>query len=108
MEESGRVPGKGRICATIEKQSGRVPKKGRISVSTEKGKNPGEYSKKVESVRLSKNSPDEYQKMVESVWVSKMDESGRVAGKARICASIEKLPRQLPEMGRISVSTEKW
>ena len=36
MVESGRVPGKGRIDATIEKLSGRVSEKGRISVSTEK------------------------------------------------------------------------
>ena len=32
--ESGRVPRKGRILATIKKLSGRVSKKGRINVST--------------------------------------------------------------------------
>ena len=36
MLESGRLPGKGRIRATIEKLSRCVPEKGRISVSTEK------------------------------------------------------------------------
>ena len=55
MVESGRVPGKGRIRANIEKLSRRLPKKGRISVSTEKWQNPGEYQEKVESVRVSKN-----------------------------------------------------
>ena len=34
LVESGRVPGKGRIRATIEKLSGRVSEKGRIRVST--------------------------------------------------------------------------
>ena len=34
--ESGWVPGKGRIHASIEKLSWRVPEKGRMSVSTEK------------------------------------------------------------------------
>ena len=43
MEESGRVPGKGRIRASIEKVSGRVLEKGRVSVSTEKGSNKSEY-----------------------------------------------------------------
>ena len=49
MVESGRVPGKGRIRASIEKLSRRVPEKGRISVSTEKWENPGEYLQKVDS-----------------------------------------------------------
>ena len=44
MVESGRVLGKGRIKASIEKLSGGVPKNGRISVSTEKWKNRGEYT----------------------------------------------------------------
>ena len=43
MVESGLVPAKGTICASIEKVSRRVPEKGRMSVSTEKWKNPGEY-----------------------------------------------------------------
>ena len=42
MVESGRVPGKGRISATIEKLLGRVLEKGRIS----------EYRKMVESGRV--------------------------------------------------------
>ena len=67
MEESGRVRGKGRIRAIIEKASRRVSEKGRISVSTEKWKNPGEYQEKVESVRVSKNCRGEYRKGVE--WV---------------------------------------
>ena len=62
--ESGRVPGKNRIAASIEKLSGRVPEKGRICVTTQKWWNPGEYRDKVESLRVSKNCPDEYRKMV--------------------------------------------
>ena len=54
MVESPRVPGKGRIRATIEKLSGPVSEKGRISVSTRKWENQGEYREKVESVRVSK------------------------------------------------------
>ena len=38
----------------------------------------------------------------------KIVESGRVPGKRRILASTEKLYRQAPEKGGISVSTEKW
>ena len=77
MVESGRVPGKGRIRAGIEKQSGLVPEngwirasieklsrwvpeKGRICVSTEKWWNPGEYREKVETLRVSKNYLSEY------------------------------------------------
>ena len=71
MVESGWVPGKDRIRASIEKLSGREREKGWISVSTEKWKNPGEYREIVESVRVSKKCPDEYEKMVESVWVPK-------------------------------------
>ena len=67
MVESGRVPGKGRIHAIIEKMSGRVSEKGRISVSTRFWWNPSEYQEKIESVRVPKNCPDEYRKMVESV-----------------------------------------
>ena len=58
MLESGGVPVKGRIGASIEKLFGWVPKKGPINVSTEKWKNPGEYQEKVESVRASKNCSD--------------------------------------------------
>ena len=67
MVESGRVLGKHRIRASIEKLSGRVPKNGRLNVSTEKWSNPGKYREKEEFVRVSKNCPDEYRKMVESV-----------------------------------------
>ena len=84
MVESGRVVGKGRIRATIEKLlgrvsengrirastknlSGRVSEKGRMSVSTEKWYNLGEYREKVESVPLLKNCPNEFSKRVESV-----------------------------------------
>ena len=65
MEESGRVPGKTRILATVEKLSRRVSEKSRISVSTENWYNPGEYWEKVEFVGVPKNNPDEYWKRVE-------------------------------------------
>ena len=67
MAESGRVPGKGRIRASIEKLSRQVLEKGRIYVSNENWSNLGEYLEKVESVRVSKNIPVEYQKRVEAV-----------------------------------------
>ena len=67
MVESGRVPGKGRIRATIEKLYRGVSENGRISMSTGKWYNSGEYQEKVESVPLLKNCPDEFRKMVESV-----------------------------------------
>ena len=84
MIESGRVPGKGRICGSIEKLServlgkgricgsiqklpGRVPENGRINVNTGKWLNPGEYREKVESMPLLKNSPEEFRKRVESL-----------------------------------------
>ena len=50
MAESGRIPGKGKIRASIEKQSRRIPEKGRICVSTENWWNPSEYGDKVEFV----------------------------------------------------------
>ena len=53
MAESGRVPGKGKIRASIEKQSRLIPEKGRICVSTENWWNPSEYGDKVEFVRAS-------------------------------------------------------
>ena len=59
MVESGRVPRKDRIRASIEKLSRRVTEKGRICVSIEKWQNPDEYREKVESVRVSKNFPGE-------------------------------------------------
>ena len=59
MAESGRVPEKGRISASIEKLSRRVTEKGRICVSIENWQNPGEYREKLESVRVSKNFPDD-------------------------------------------------
>ena len=91
MVESGRVPGKGRIRASTEKQSGRVWEEATINVSTEKWKHPGEYQEKVESVRVSKNSTDEYRKVSNQCEYRKMVESGRVSGKSRIRARIEKL-----------------
>ena len=51
--ESGQVPGKGRIRASIEKLPRQLPKKGRISMSTAKWQNPGQYREKVHSVRVS-------------------------------------------------------
>ena len=80
MAESGRVPGRGRIRASIEKQSRRIPEKSRICVSTEKWMNPGEYGEKLESLGVSKNLPDEYRYIVESVEYRKIAESGRVPG----------------------------
>ena len=108
MKESERVPEKGRFRASMEKYSRGVPEKRRISVSTEKWENPGAYLQKVDSVRVSKNFPDEYRKRLELVSTEKMVESGRVPGKGRFHASIEKLSRRVPKEGRISVSTEKW
>ena len=99
LVESVRVPGKGRIRASIEKLFGRVSKNGIMRVNTENGWNPGEYRKKVESVRVLKNCPNEYRKMVES---------GHVPGKGRICASTEKVSERVSEEGTISVSMEKW
>ena len=52
MVESGRVPGKGMIRASIEKLSQQVPGNDRICVSTEKCWNPGEYREKVEFVQV--------------------------------------------------------
>ena len=66
MVESGRVLGKGRRRASIEKVSRLVSEKGRISVSTEKWLNPGEYWEMVEFVRVSKTCLGEYRKRVES------------------------------------------
>ena len=47
MEESGWIPGKTRIRASIEKLFKWVPEKGPINVCTEKWKNPGDYQEKV-------------------------------------------------------------
>ena len=94
MVESGRVPGKGRIRASIEKtvltstgkgynecenrkmvKSGRVPGKGTICASIEKvsrrvpkkGRISVSTEKLVESVRVSKKFPDDYKKRLESM-----------------------------------------
>ena len=67
MVEYGRVPGKTRIRASIEKLSRRVLDKGQICMSTEKWWIPAEYGEKVESLRVSKNCLGEYLKRVESV-----------------------------------------
>ena len=108
MVESGRVPGKGRIIASIEKLSRRVLKKGQIYESSEKRWNPGDYREKVEFVRVSKNCPNDYRKNVESVWLPKNGRIQASTGKNKIRASIEKLSRRVMEKGRICVSTEKW
>ena len=81
MVESGRVPGKVRIRASIEKMSGRVMKKGRNSVSIEKWYIPCEYWQKEESMRISKNCPGEFRKRVESVRVAK---NGRIRASTGI------------------------
>ena len=57
MVEYGRVPGKARIRASIEKLYRRIPENGRICVSTEKWWNPTEYREKVESLRVLKILP---------------------------------------------------
>ena len=116
MIESGRVPGKGRIHAIIEKLSEPVPKNGRIRVSTgndkirastEKWYNPYESEKlservpKIGRMRVSTGNwkdSGEYREKVESVRVSKycpkeyrkMVESGLVPENDRIWASIGK------------------
>ena len=99
MVQSERVPGKGRIPASIEKLSRRVLENGQICVSIKKYWNAGECREKVESLRVSKNIPGEYRKRVESVLVPK---SGRIQ------ASIEKLSWRVPVTDRICVSIEKW
>ena len=101
MADSGRVPGKGRIPASIEKLSRRVPKKGRIYVGTEKWWNPSEYREKVESLRVSKKYPRNTGKGSNICEYRKMVEFGRVPGKGRIRASIKKLSRGVPKKGRI-------
>ena len=89
--ESGRVPGKGRIRASIEKLSRRVServesvtvsKNGRIRASTEKRKNGYEYGKTVPTSTGKRSNLCEYRKMVEY---------GRLPGKGRIPVSIEKM-----------------
>ena len=67
MVESGRVPKKGRIRATIEKHSGRVSDKSRISVSTKKMVESGRVPGKGRIRATIENCPDEFRKMVESV-----------------------------------------
>ena len=65
--ESGTLPGKIRIRASVEQLSPRVQEKGQICVSSEKWQNPGEYREKVESVPVSTNIPGEYREKVESM-----------------------------------------
>ena len=81
MVESVRVPGKGRIRASIEKLFGCVPKNGPISVTTEKCSNPCQYQEKVESVLLPKNCLNEYQKIVEFMQVPENGRIGASIGK---------------------------
>ena len=126
MVESGRVPGKGRIRASIEKLSRQLSKKGGTCVSTEKWQNPNQYREKVESVQLSKNCPGEYRKRVESVWVPKNDRFRESTGKrqnpcdywntvpeitrkgSNLC-EYQKMEESglFPEKGRIRVSIDK-
>ena len=91
MVESGGVPRKGRILASIEKRSRRVPEKegicvyrkmvkfGRVSGKGRIHASIKNWSRripeKVESVRVSKNCPGEYRKRVESVRILK---NGRI------------------------------
>ena len=108
MVESGRVPGKGRMRASIERMSRRIAEKGRIYVSTENGRiwdstgkkvNPCEYRKTIAASIGKGSNLCKYQIMVEL---------GRVPGKCRICPSMKRLSRRVLENGRICVSTEKW
>ena len=71
MVESGKVPGKGRIRASIEKQSRRVLEKGRM----------GEYRKMVEFGRVPEKG---------RIRASIEKHSGRVPEKGRIRLSTEK------------------
>ena len=71
MVESGRVPGKGRIRAGIEKT---------VSTNTEKGSNECEYRKMVESGRVPKKG--RIRASIEKV-------SGRVPEEGRISVSTE-------------------
>ena len=81
MIESGRVSGKGRIRASVEKLSERVPKNGIIWVNTGKWKDSGENRDKVESVRLQKKCSNQYRKMVESRSVPENDRIPARTGK---------------------------
>ena len=67
MVESGRVPGKGRIRASIEKLSRGVPEKGSNLCKYRKMVEFGRVPEKGESVQLSKNNLGEYRKRVESL-----------------------------------------
>ena len=55
MVDSGGLPGKGIILASIEKLFRRVPETGQICVSTEKGSNKSDYRKMVASGRVPGN-----------------------------------------------------
>ena len=68
----------------------------------------GECREKVESVPLLKNFPDEFRKRVDECEYRKMVESGRVPGKGRIHATLEKLSGRVSRKGRIIVNTGKW
>ena len=72
MVESGRVPGKGRIRASIEKT---------VSVNTEKGSNECEYWKMVESERVPTKG---------RIRASIQKVLGRVPEEGRISVSTEK------------------
>ena len=72
MVESGRVPGKGRIRASIEKT---------VSANTEKGSNECDYQKMVESGRVP--TEDRIRMSIEKV-------SRRVPEEGRISVSTKK------------------
>ena len=126
MVESGRVPGKGRIRASIEKVSRRVPKK---------GSNQCKYRKMVESSRVPVKcrirasidkvsrrvrekgrmtvctekwkNPDVYREKVESLRVSKIVPTS-TEKKSNHCEYRKMVESgRVPEKGRIPASIEK-
>ena len=76
-------------------------------MSTEKWWNPGEYQEKVESYEYRKTVPASTGKRSNLCEYRKMVDCGRVPGKGRIRASIEKQSWGVPKKGRIYVSTKK-
>ena len=108
MVESGRVPAKGRISASIERMSRRIAEKGRIYVSTENGRIRDSTGKKENPCEYRKTVPTSIEKGSNLCEYRKMEEYGRVPGKSRIRASIEKLSWRVLKKGRICVTTEKW
>ena len=99
MVETGSIPGKGRIRASIDKQSLHVPEKDEFLLVPKNGRIRASVEKLSRRVPKKRSNQCEYRKIVES---------GRVPGKCRIGPSIEILSCRVPEKGRISESTEKW